>query len=578
MFDNPQILPLGLSRPHVFALLCSILLIFSASLYLASTRGLTETLEAESAEIAREFIEGASILINHLNGQEDLDKPPLFYWTIALISRVCPNWELAARLPSLISACLIIYLFFRLPYHGEYWMAAALSGFIFISGIKVFWMSQMARIDMSFTAASFFGLWAAYKAIMDSQGERTENPQKIPWAFFISAGVAVMLKGPVGAIIVFIPVFLYLAIEKRWRLIRHIFLGKGMLLFLLMTIPWFVTASIETDFRFFHRFILEENLSRFTNLIPGGTFKEFNHSPIYSYPIYFLTGFFPWSIAAPFWTYEIIKDWKNKDELSRLSFIYLLFVFLFFSMALSKRSDYILPVYPVASYLTVRYFLDSRDRLKPLKLIILLTFTILILTGLCLSLSASVVVFLAPTTWNTFLKDIPVSNSMLFFLYSLPKYLPAFLALLIIGFSGLFFYMKGNDGHEVENIVLPYALHMCCVFLLSSLVLIPALYKHKDARPFCHNVAKIVDSNPLFYLGFWDEECTFYLHRRIPRLHLAEFLEKTEAGERLFLILREKDFTRLPKKGISFPFVYRQDSPLLRPLVLVSNQAIQQDN
>ncbi len=572
------------SNRYYMIILCSLGLILTACVYLSCTRGLSETLEAESAEIAREFTEGSSLVINHLNGREDLDKPPLFYWAIALSSKITPDWEIAARLPSLVSAGLIMFLFFRLsmlppapPFmprspRPDPKMLFAVSSLVFLTSPKVFWMSQIARIDMSFTGACFFSIYAFCQYLEKTdRSEEKQMPQGAPWGFFISSAAAVMLKGPVGAIITFIPAGLFLILEKRWRLMRHVFLGKGMLFFLLIAVPWFVAATLETDFRFFHRFILEENLSRFTDLIPGGTYKDFNYSPLTRYPVYFLTGFFPWSLIVPFWIWDVVRNWKRQDDISRLLFIYIVFVFCFFSAAISKRSDYILPLYPAAAFLSTRYLLTEKGS-TIMRFLSAAVFTLVIMAGAGLSISALLMGHMEPQVILSHFSHLSRPEVPVYFLKRMPEFLPAFLILFLAGLSGIYFCLKSRNAQEKEGIFSAYALHVAIIFLLAGLVFLPAVYRQKDARKFCQGAARIIAGRPLYYFGFWDEECTFYLHRHIPKLSHELFEEKIKRKDKIFLILEEEEFGKLKGRGISFPFVYRKDTPLMRPLVLVSNK------
>ncbi len=558
----------GTSRKYYFLILSALLLILCSSLYLACTRGLTETLEAESAQIAREFLQGGSLLINHLNGQEDLDKPPLFYWAIALFSQAAPAWELAARIPSILSVCLVLFLFHRMSLSMHSRMLFAISSLVFLTSPKVFWMSQIARIDMSFTAACFLAMWAFQRFLEKHEGETSAGT---PWTFFISAAAAVMLKGPVGAILIFTPVMIFLVIEKRWALLRYVFAGRGMILFLLLSVPWFAAASIETNLRFFHRFILEENLSRFTSLIPGGTFKEFNHSPLYTYPVYLLSGFFPWSLLMPLWFFDIVRKWHSRDDSSRLFLVYIVFVLVFFSAAMSKRSDYILPLYPAAAFLTARYILETKNNWV-LQFPALITMTIAVAVGCFLSLTGLFVEFGNGNVLMSVVRQVRKPEVLLFFLEKMPRLMPVFVGLFFIGLSGLYFSLKNRREQDRQRNLAFFALHLSILFLTAGLFIIPEIYKQKDARKFCKNIREIVADSPLFYFGFWDEECTFYLGRRINRIFPSDLKKASESGKRIFIIVREKDLKKLDKIHLHLPFAYKKDAPLLRPLILLSNK------
>jgi len=556
--------------PQSILLACSLILILSA-LYLAANRSLSSTLEGESAEIAREFLEGPSLIVNHLNGQEDLDKPALYYWVIALVSKIAPSWELAARLPSIVSIFLIALAIYLIQAPTDPPMFFPLTCFIMAASPKVLLMSQTARMDMLFTAACF-GAMVGFYLYWEKAQEKIEDVGS-PISFFILAAGAVMLKGPVGAILTFCPVVVFLCINRKWRMVKRVFLSKGIVVFLALILPWYLAATLETDFRFFHRFILEENLSRFTSLIPGGAYKDFSHHPINRYFIYFLVGFFPWSMIWPFWVYDVIRNWKKKDGRIRLFFIYFAFVFIFFTLAISKRSDYILPLYPAGALITALYALE-RPKSWQMEVPFITFFGLLFIAGISLSLLAVLLLSKGTSTLPHFLSKLKELETFSYFLSEYP-FLPRVLVLLtVVSFFGLISkWVPRNRGWGINRLSLFSILMTFSIAILVS-VLLTTLYGEKDPRRFCNQVAQLAKDSPLYYYDFWDEECTFYLHRRIYTLYGKKKLMETISREdKAFFIIRERDLLKLDQEGVFFSFVFRKDSPRLRPLVLVSRNA-----
>ncbi|GEM_PF-3184867 len=561
--------------PHILLLACSLILV-CAVVYLAANRSLSSTLEGETAEVAREFLEGNGLLINHLNGQEDLDKPALYYWIIALLSSVAPSWELAARIPSIASLFLLAFAIYRLRDPSDSYMLFPLTCFVIISSPKVLLMAQTGRMDMLFTAACFGSIVAFY--LFWKNGQDRGEYLGCPTGFFVLAACAVMLKGPVGAILTFCPVAIFLCAEGKWHVLKRVFLGKGIILFFALTVPWYAAASIATDFRFFHRFILEENLSRFTSLIPGGPYKDFSHHPINRYFVYFLTGFFPWSLVWPFWVYDILRNWKQRDKRSRLLFIYFWFVFIFFTLAISKRSDYILPLYPAGALLTVLFMLDGQKKWR-VETPYLALFAVLFAAGSALSIVSIIALNEGPDRLAHFFR---ATKKMEMYFYLLSKYnflLIGLIALAIIGLFGLLSRWILARRWERDRLLGLFSVLMTTSLALFVTVFLTSVYKEKDARQFCKEIAHVVKDSPLYYYGFWDEECTFYLHRRINSIYSIKLLqEKINGDEKIFLILKGQELKNLEQKGISFPFICREKAPPFRPLVLVSNAPVEGDN
>ncbi|MGB5177720.1 MAG: glycosyltransferase family 39 protein, partial [Gammaproteobacteria bacterium] len=356
----PAIIPLAI-----------ILLLVGVVVWQASVRALNGTLEAESAEIARQFLLLGDWGVNHMNGAEDYDKPPLYYWTIGLArSLTGAHWELAARLPALVSLVLLMLLFRSLP-RGGLRIPAILAAAILVTSPKVIGMAQMARMDLmlcllAFSAiVSFAGYWVSPER---AAGGRNHGY----YLFFVAAALAVMTKGPVGFIITGVPVFLFLLLQGAFRELSRVFLGRGMLLFLVLTLPWFVYASIITEGRFFRWFILEENLSRFGNLFSGLQFTTFQRHPGWQYLAHFLWGFFPWVLFMPVIIYQVIRDRARRSGVDGLLLVYILWILVFFSLSGIKRSDYILPLYPAAAWLVAGY-LSLTIRTRSLRRVFLVT-------------------------------------------------------------------------------------------------------------------------------------------------------------------------------------------------------------
>ena len=568
-----QTLLSNISGTFLFFLVC----LFLGASYLSYERSLCETLEAESAIIARAYATGQARLINQLDGKEDLDKPPLYYWVIAGFSFFAPNWEMAARLPSLLSLAIFVLLFFAISASmGRTGPFFFLWSVMFLFCPKILWMGQIARMDMLFSATCFLGLFFFMKGAgllnveNDDEGSTIIEGRYLA-GLFISAAASVMMKGPLGAILIFVPIILFILTEKRFVLLKRAFLSPYFLLFLALCLPWYAYVTVKTDFRFFHRFILEENLSRFTSLLPGGGFKEFNHSPSTRYLVYFLTGFFPWSLMALFWIPAFFRKWKALRPVTRFFLLDFAFVFIFFSMAVSKRSDYILPLYPAAAFLGAEYVFFCG---KPFTFSRLVRFVIVLVMAICGLLALVGVLSHFGDVSAIFSYAFHVKNPALiqFLVAILKRQTLLFLFLALCSLLVLVFGMRripeGRPATALASFNILAGVLICCLMLFT----LPAIYKGKDARPFCSKVKEIVGEKPLFYGGFWDEECSFYLKRKVTRIDISKVEDLfKDRDKQVFFILDGKRYRLLEKRGLRFPLEYRDKGLVLRTLVLVWN-------
>ncbi len=562
-------------------------LIYACAWYMAWTRGLNCTLEGESGMTAREFLRTGDWAVNHMNGMPDYDKPSFFYWLIALASFFTGRVnELAVRIPSLLSSAAVMWMFFLYgnKNDGETVRGTALpamAAFIFISSPKVFWMTQMGRIDMTLTMLCFATITSFYiywtKKIPPA-GERLGY-----WLFFVASSLAVMVKGPVGILLTWPPVFIFLVSSKRWHEIRHFFMGWGMLLFLCLTLPWYLNACISTDWEFFRHFFLKESVSRFGNIFKGLEFKHFNHSPSGIYLVYFLTGFFPWSIVLPAaaWNFLKKKERNTRDQADGsflgILFIYTAWIFTFFTLCGVKRSDYILPLYPAAALITAHFIIrlctahEGRSANLFNRSATITAWLLAATGGLAAILALTLISFDMQHILGRYL-PVRISSNLHWFGDHGPACI--FFVLLYLLILSLWSYMNKRIKPERCRPTAQLATMIAAVWIISAGIALPFIYYGKDLRPWCSQISGMIGKAPIYSLHFWDEECAFYLDRpMIKRVNVQEFKKLMgQKDRRIFVLLREKELKKLEKSGSKIPWLVSTGADRWRSLYLVSNR------
>ncbi|MGD8776564.1 MAG: glycosyltransferase family 39 protein [Syntrophobacterales bacterium] len=563
MLDNVKVLKIT-----SFFTIC---VLIALSLFLSSQRGLTSGMEAESAQTAREFLMTKDWTINHLNGEPDYDKPPLFFWIIALFSYFAGSVnELATRLPSILSVILIMVLFRRLA-HEEESTIFAFASVIFISSPQIFWTSQVARMDMLLTLFCFAAI-----VCFVLYWEETNKKKKALYyyLYFVAAALGVMTKGPVGFVLPAMPVFIFLLMKKQFGELRKFFLGSGILVFLAVALPWYIIASIKTEGRFFYYFILEENLSRFGNLFKFIEFEEYKKRPIYEYLVFFLVGFFPWSLLFPFFIYDFFKHKRDFQESDLILFVYVLSIFIFFSMMGQKRNYYILPLYPAASYLLGRYLLKQMSFTAIRRIII----SVCIFIGISTLLAAALPPLLSGEINGSVISQY-ISKSHLadveFYMRYGNKiiYLSIILCVAVIG---VFIYgILKNDKYSLYSALI---LVLTSVFLYTYLAVYPVVDVQKDMRPYYDVINRIVDKDQLYAYYRRDDQAVFYLNRFIKEISEDQFLHiMKEKDRQVFILIEEKYYHRFLEKGVNIPFVYNKSMPRHFRFYLISNTPVNPD-
>ena len=132
--------------------------------------------------------------------------------------------------------------------------------------------------------------------------------------------------------------------QRDWILLKHLHLVKGLILLLLLTVPWFYQVSMANDE--FLRFFLSTsilNVTRRTSMSGRDLFiislASFSSGPVLAgtQPDSPVQTDFSWkapTIAAGFAS-------------ARLIWVYIATVFIFFSLGHSKLPPYILPIFPL---------------------------------------------------------------------------------------------------------------------------------------------------------------------------------------------------------------------------------------
>jgi 4-amino-4-deoxy-L-arabinose transferase-like glycosyltransferase len=308
-------------------------------------RDLIEPDEGRYAEIAREMLNSGNWITPRLNGIKYFEKPPLQYWGSALSMALLGATNAAARVwcsgLGFIAALWVGFVGNRL-----YSRSAGYFAFLFlISTVLYVGMGHANSLDMGVSAL----LIIAIGALTLAQSERHLPKQERNWMLLAWAALAgaTLSKGLIGLVLPGGALVLYTVWQRDWALWRHLHLGKGLLLYLLIAAPWFVAVSYANP-EFPHFFFIHEHFERFTSDVHGRTKSNW-----YFFAV-FAIGAIPWLFSSLNGLIKPPFSWRaeaGKFEASRLLWVYTIFVFFFFSISHSKLPGYILPMFPALALL-----------------------------------------------------------------------------------------------------------------------------------------------------------------------------------------------------------------------------------
>jgi 4-amino-4-deoxy-L-arabinose transferase-like glycosyltransferase len=305
---------------------------------------LLEPDESRYAQIPAEMIARNDAVVPRLQGEPYLDKPPLFYWQVALSYRLAGVSEGAARLvPALaVHGCVLLSWFFGRRWLGE---TAAWRGAILLAvapGLVT--VGRLLLLDSLLAFWTTLALFAGYEA---RRGER------LRWGWWLVAaagsGLGTLAKGPVALLLVLPPLWLDRVLHRRAERGQRPLMRPGRAAWVAfalvvgaIALPWYVTVACRIP-GFVRYFLWEHHVMRFL------TAYAHAHGVWFYGPVLVL-GLLP---ALP-WLVPFIRFLLNgSDEAARsrpaeLGFLLLAggWCVFFFTLSTGKLPTYVLPAFP----------------------------------------------------------------------------------------------------------------------------------------------------------------------------------------------------------------------------------------
>jgi 4-amino-4-deoxy-L-arabinose transferase-like glycosyltransferase len=302
--------------------------------------------EGRNADIAREMKESGAWLVPTYDGLDYLDKPAFYFKVVAFSLAAFGNNETAARIPSSVFGIALAGLAFAFC-RNNYGTRCGLLAVIVVSTTPLYLIN--ARTVIFDMALAFFVCGAIFAGHL---AEEAEGRTRRNWYLLgaASAGFATLVKGPIGFLIPALVLLVFNRIEGRRGVWRRLLAPLNLLVFLGVTLPWFVGLCLAHR-DFLHYGLVEETLQRFA------TSKTFHRSrPVYFYPGIIAGMFFPWSLLLPEAALAAWKERWAKHRADRLCLIWSVVVVVFFSISQSKLPGYILSVTVSSGILVARMF------------------------------------------------------------------------------------------------------------------------------------------------------------------------------------------------------------------------------
>ncbi len=313
--------------------------------------------EPRYAEVAEELRARPQALL-HLDDEPYTQKPPLYFWLAALAGapggRVT---ERAARLPSALAGVATVAVTLALGSSLLGRRSGCLGAALLVTLPAFARLARRAQLDVLLALLELAAL-AAY-----ARGSRLPAFRRRDLAGLYGAlGLAVLAKGPVGAIVPLLALGSHRVWERRARGLRSLLPPAFLLLAFGPVLVWLAAAAAEAPPGFLTDALGENLFGRF--------FLGTSHARPAAYYLWQLPiDFLPWTLL---WPALAVVAWRvfaepgsRRASAWRLLLCWVGAALLFMSLSSGKRGLYLIPIFPALALLcgdAVGELLPARGR------------------------------------------------------------------------------------------------------------------------------------------------------------------------------------------------------------------------
>jgi 4-amino-4-deoxy-L-arabinose transferase-like glycosyltransferase len=294
-----------------------------AAIYLAVqvgslfTPALLDDVDAAHAEAAQHIVDSGNWITCQINGIRYIEKPPLPYWTVAIVYKIFGvQNSFTTHLPNalaMLGLCWLAWLWASRAWGPR---AGLYAGLAVLTSVGPF---LFTRFIIPESYLSLFLLAALY-ALITGLEEAKYNRLYLAYAF---VALALLTKGLIAPVFFLGAAIPYLALTGQWRRWRQLKLFTGTLLFLAIAAPWHILCGLANPDQghpvgnhptignvhgFFYFYFVNEHYLRFFSLRYP---HDYNKLPFAAYWLLHLVWLFPWSLFLPA---LVAIGWKTRHH------------------------------------------------------------------------------------------------------------------------------------------------------------------------------------------------------------------------------------------------------------------------
>lgn len=549
-------------------LVCAIVMLPFLGLAEYHTKG-----EPREAVVAYSILDSGNWILPTNNGGEIPYKPPFFHWCIAAVSLLNGGVvnEFTSRLPSAMASIgltLWTFVFFARRKDTATGMATALVTF---TTFELHRAGGNCRVDMVLTALTVGAIYLLYR-----WWER--GMKGVPWLAILLMSCGTLTKGPVGMIIPCLVTGVFL-LFRGVNFFRAFFsLAAWGLMSLILPLCWYLVAYGQGGQEFLD-LVLEENFGRMTSTMSYNSCVNPWHYNI----VTLVAGFIPWTLAmvmmllAPGYPRSKASDsWKalfkkcpTLPSVNVLATVAALTIFIFYCIPQSKRSVYLMPMYPfVAFYVAQWVMYVSRWRIGIVKVF----GDIMAVIGFVLPLCVIAVKFeLVPEVWFDHGKHAAENVGMLHAIANISGFWSILLVLVSLVVAEVW-WLKLRKAATPSTIVPFVSAVIMSIYISMSGVYQPAVLNVKSEKDMAAEIdaaapqsegelyefisdGEFAAGDPVHYF-----EVNFYIGDRISSF----YKRKPESG---FLLMGNQDAEKYMPQFEAEGYVFEERYVSPRPII-----------
>ena len=333
---------------------CAFLLLLSLAAFLPGLTTLQpiDRDEPRFAQATKQMLETGDYVDIRFQGEARHKKPVGIYWLQAGAVKAgealgVPQARTQIwlyRIPSLLGAIATVLL--------SYWallaflarryalLGAALMAGAVLLGVE----ARIAKTDAVLAACAVASMGALARVWLDWTRSLAFVPGRRTWLVFWGAtALGLLIKGPIVPMVWGLAILVLSLRERSFRWLKPLRFGPGLLLCLIVVLPWFVAIMIKTGGHFFAESVGQDMLGK----VAEG--QEKHWGPPGLYLLFFFATYWP---AAAFAAMAIPFAWMRRKE-PQVAFLLAWIVpsWLVFEAVPTKLPHYVLPLYPAITAL-----------------------------------------------------------------------------------------------------------------------------------------------------------------------------------------------------------------------------------